>query len=423
MTVKASATIVLGAQYGDEGKGKLVDLIAEKAHFVCRVQGGNNAGHTIWVAGKKVVTHLIPSAILRPDCRVGLGAGMVIDPLAWQEEFEMLRSLGVNMNSSRLFVDPRAQIILPYHRLMDRKRESDSATRGASIGTTGRGIGPAYASRAFREGPRVCDLVAEGGLDAFFRKSPHLEEGFDSSVRASFDAIAKMLRPHVRDVASEANDVLDAGQKLLIEGAQGAMLDVAFGSYPYVTSSSLVAGSCPGNLGIPPWRIGNILGVVKAYSTRVGNGPFVGELHGELEEKIRKVGGEFGSTTGRPRRVGWLDLVALRYFVRINGITALSLMKSDVLSGLSEVGLITGYRNRDTGKRFEGWPTSLSETEKVEPELEFCKGWTSVVGVDGTFTDSFRAFVQRVEKFAGIPVAYVSTGPDRNEGHWLTEIF
>jgi adenylosuccinate synthase len=419
---KSTATIVLGAQYGDEGKGKLVDLMAERAHFVCRVQGGNNAGHTIWVSGKKVVTHLIPSAILRPSCRVGLGAGMVIDPLAWQDEFEMLQALGVNMSHERLFVDPRAHIIMPYHRLADKKRESDSATRGASIGTTGRGIGPSYASRAFRESPRVGDLVTEGGIDVFLRKNPHLEEGFDAETRARFATIAKSLRVHVCDVASVANDVLDAEQNLLIEGAQGAMLDVAFGSYPYVTSSSLVAGSCPGNLGIPPWRVGNILGVVKAYSTRVGNGPFVGELHGPLEEQIRKTGGEFGSTTGRPRRVGWLDLVALRYFVRINGITALSLMKSDVLDGLMEVGLVTGYRNRDTGKEVMNWPTLLSDTENIEPVVEFCKGWKSVVEVSGTFTDPFKAFVQRVEKSAGVPVAYVSTGPDRNQGHWLAEV-
>lgn len=422
MMSKNTATVVLGSQYGDEGKGKLVDSMAEKAHLVCRVQGGNNAGHTIWVSGKKVVTHLIPSAILRPDCKVGLGAGMVIDPLAWQEEFEMLQSLGVNMSANRLFVDPRAQIILPYHRLMDRKRETDSSARGASIGTTGRGIGPAYASRAFREGPRVADFVTDGGIDEFFKKSPHLEEGFDADVRMAFARIAKALRPYVRDVAMEANDALDTGKKLLIEGAQGAMLDVSFGSYPFVTSSNLVAGSCPGNLGIPPWRVGEILGVVKAYSTRVGNGPFIGELHCELEERIRKTGGEFGSTTGRPRRVGWLDLVALRYFVRINGITALSLMKSDVLCGLDSVGIVTAYKCKTSGKIAEAWPTTVNEIENMEPVLEFCKGWNSVVEVGQTLTDSFRAFVQRVEKFAGIPVAYVSTGPDRNQGLWLKEV-
>ncbi len=417
-----TATIVLGAQYGDEGKGKLVDLIADKADFVCRVQGGNNAGHTIWVGGRKVVTHLIPSAILRPECRVGLGAGMVIDPLAWRDEYEMLQSLGVNMNPNRLFVDPRAQVILPYHRISDRKRESDSSSHGKSIGTTGRGIGPAYASRAFREGPRIADLVRDGAVEALLERSPHLQEGFDAAIRSDFAVIARALRPHVRDVAATACDVLDAGQRLLIEGAQGAMLDVSFGSYPFVTSSSLLAGSCPGNLGIPPWRIGNIIGVVKAYSTRVGNGPYVGEIHGALEEQIRKVGAEFGSTTGRPRRVGWLDLVALRYFVRVNGITALSLMKSDVLQGLPEVGLVTAYRNKDTQKILDFWPTTIAEMENVEPVVEFCKGWNSVVEVSGTLTDPFRDFVQCIEKLAGIPVVYVSTGPDRDQGHWQAQM-
>jgi adenylosuccinate synthase len=417
MNSRSKASIVLGAQYGDEGKGKLIDLMAEDADLVCRVQGGNNAGHTIWVGGQKVVTHLIPSAILRPTCQVGLAAGMVIDPFAWRDEFEMLTKLGVNMSPSRLFVDPRAHLILPYHRMLDRKRESDGSARGGAIGTTGRGIGPAYAGRAFRDGPRICDFITPGALDKVFEKHPHLEEGVDAATKKDLESIAHDLLPHVRDLADVANSALDAGKRILIEGAQGAMLDVSFGSYPFVTSSSLLAGSCPGNLGIPPWSIGDVIGVVKAYSTRVGNGPFVGELHGEVEEILRKKGNEFGSTTGRPRRVGWLDLVALKYCARINGITRWSLMKSDVLSGFDEVGLIVNYRSPEGGPL--PYPTSIDQMEKIIPEIVFCKGWNDVVDVGQTLADPFRSFVQRIEQYTGVPVAYVSTGPDRTQGLWL----
>jgi adenylosuccinate synthase len=416
MLEKGRATIVIGAQYGDEGKGKLVDLMSEHADLVCRVQGGNNAGHTVWVSGKKMVTHLIPSAILRENCRVALGAGMVIDPFALREEFTTLAAQGVDLSPKRLHIDPRAHLILPYHRLLDRKREDQSGKTGSAIGTTGRGIGPAYASRAFREGPRVADLVF-GNLDTFLEKRPHLQEGITAEVRAELGALAAQLKPHIADVAEMANDCMEANGKLLIEGAQGAMLDISFGSYPYVTSSNLIAGACPGYLGIAPWRVGKVFGVAKSYATRVGNGPFVGELDDPLAGQLRKAGNEFGSTTGRPRRVGWLDLVALRYFVRINGVTDLALMKSDVLCGVDQIGMITKYKNQ-SGQPFAGFPAEVTDWGTLSGETEFCQGWDSVVEVPPTLNNRFREFVSRVEGFCKIPVSYVSYGADRDQGIW-----
>lgn len=418
MLEHGQATLVLGAQFGDEGKGKLIDVLAENADLVCRVQGGNNAGHTIWIGNEKIVTHLLPSGILRENCEVGIGAGVVIDPLVLRDEIAHIKAKGFDVSAERLHVDFRAHVILPYHKSLDLERELTRSQNGSPIGTTGRGIGPAYASKAYREGPRMADLASPENFNRVLEQNPHLQKGLDASTKDALLEAGERLRPHLKDVAMIANNRLGMGARLLLEGAQGAMLDVSYGTYPFVTSSNLVAGSCAGGLGIAPWRIKAICGVIKAYATRVGNGPFPGELHGSLEGRIRDTGREYGSTTGRPRRVGWIDLVALRYLARLNGLTSLALMKSDVLSGFETVGLIQAYRDRRTGKTMQGLPMTQTAWESVEPVVEFCEGWENVVNVDGTFNEKMYGFLKTIEEFVEVPVVYTSTGPERNQGHW-----
>ena len=412
------ATLVMGTQYGDEGKGKLVDVLAQDADLVCRVQGGNNAGHTIWVNGEKIVTHLLPSGILRKNCEIAIGAGVVVDPLVLADEITNIAGKGVDLRPQRFAIDYRCHVILPYHKIQDASRELNRKKQGAAIGTTGRGIGPTYASRAFRDGPRLIDLTREAYFDRWLEQNEHLEEGLTPETKRSLLEIGKQLHPFLKDVAMLSCNRLDAGAKVMIEGAQGAMLDVGFGTYPYVTSSSLLAGSCAGGLGIPPWRIQNVLGVFKAYATRVGNGPFPGELFDDLGEQIRSVGREFGSTTGRPRRVGWLDLVSLRYLSRINGFTALAMMKADVLDGVSHIGIITAYRDKRSGLPAEGYPMSTEAWESVEPVVEFCSGWDSVVDDTAKLSKELNSFKKFIENFLGLPIVYVSTGPERSQGAW-----
>ena len=414
-----TVTLVLGAQYGDEGKGKLVDHLAEKAHLVSRVQGGNNAGHTIWVKGEKLVTHLMPSGVLRESCEIALGAGVVIDPLVLVGEMEMIEKRGISLTPKRFFIDPRAHVILPYHKIQDLLAEEKRSKSGTKVGTTGRGIGPTYASKASREGPRIADLVSEGGLAKWLEVLPHMAEGMGSTESAAYSAAAQRLAPFVKDVAEVAWSHLDANRCILMEGAQGAMLDVNYGSYPFVTSSNLVSGSCAGGLGVPPWKLSQILGVAKAYSTRVGNGPYIGELFGVLEHTLREKGKEFGSTTGRERRVGWLDLVALKYLARLNGLTGLALMKSDVLEGFEQVGLVVGYREKSSGLPMASYPITTAQWELVEPVVEFCQGWSSVVESTTKLSPQLKAFVERIETFVGVPIVYVSTGPEREQGLWV----
>lgn len=422
MLEKGRATIVTGVQFGDEGKGKIVDMLSADADLICRVQGGNNAGHTIWIGDRKVVTHLLPSGILRPEKQVAIGAGVVLDPIALVQEIEKLRKEGVQIDGSRLWLDPRAHIIMPLHKLLERKSEDSLTQTGAAIGTTGRGIGPTYASRANRNGPRVCDLVNPEYLDSFLSTHQEFQEGFTSEVHAEYTKAGDALREFVTDVALKANDALDQGARVLIEGAQGSMLDVAFGTYPFVTSSSLISGSAAGGLGISPTKINRVVGVLKAYMTRVGNGPFPSELEGQLSETLREKGKEYGATTGRPRRVGWLDLVALRYFARLNGITDFVLMKSDVLDGFESIGIVTDYVDKKTSRSASfsfGWPVASGDWEKVEPVVEFFSGWTKLLNVENTLNVNFRAFVGFIENHTKVPVRYVSSGPERSEGIWL----
>ncbi|KAB8033194.1 adenylosuccinate synthase [Fluviispira multicolorata] len=413
-----AATLVLGVQYGDEGKGKLVDVLAEQADLVCRVQGGNNAGHTIWVNGEKIVTQLLPSGILRDNCEIGIGAGVVVDPFVLRDELKKVKSQGYDITPERLHVDYRASVILPYHKNLDLKRELERSKSTSKIGTTGRGIGPTYASRAYREGPRIAEISSPENFQAWLNAHPHLKEGLEDKVLDEFLETAEALRPYMKDLAMIANNRLAQGARVLLEGAQGAMLDVSFGTYPYVTSSNLVAGSCAGGLGIPPWKITNILGVIKAYSTRVGNGPYPAELFGDFADELRKRGNEFGTNTGRPRSVGWLDLVALRYLSRINGLTGLAIMKADVLAGIEHIGIITAYRDKRTQKEMIGYPMTQSAWENVEPVVEYVEGWESVAQ-GPQLNKQYQNFIKKIEKFIDVPSIYISTGAERSEGLWV----
>jgi adenylosuccinate synthase len=412
------ATCILGSQFGDEGKGKFVDLIAQDADLVCRVQGGNNAGHTIWVSGRKVVTHLLPSGVLHPQCEVAIGAGVVVDPMVLRDEILRLKEQGFDLAPERVHIDFRATAILPAHKAQDLKREFERSQTGSAIGTTGRGIGPAYASRAQRDAPRLADCVTPGFLENFAQSGHPLAEGLSPEVLTEFIEACQFLRPYLKDVAMIVHNRLNDDARVMIEGAQGGLLDVSYGTYPYVTSSNLISGSCPGGIGMPPTKVSSIIGVAKAYSTRVGHGPFPGELSGALEDSIRERGNEFGSTTGRSRRIGWLDLVALRYMSCVNGYTGMALMKSDVLCGLDHIGLVTAYKDKRTGQLMTGWPMTAVAWENIEPVLEFEEGWERVIGVKNTLDESLERFVQRIEKTIGIPVVYVSTGAERLEGIW-----
>jgi len=416
---KTCATLVLGMQYGDEGKGKLIDVLSEDADAVYRVQGGHNAGHTIWVDGQKIVTHLMPSGILRSKCKVGIGAGVVVDPFILKEEIHNIESKGYSVDANRLSVDYRASVILPYHKNMDHIKETERSQHAVQkIGTTGKGIGPAYASRAYRENLRMAELIDETLLRSFFATHPLLTEHMDSEALNKLIEVGQFLKPFVKDVSLEANANLRANKRVLLEGAQGVMLDVSYGTYPYVTSSNLIAGSCPGGLGIAPWKLTEVIGVIKAYSTRVGNGPYPAELKDKIGEDLRKKGHEFGTVTGRPRSVGWLDLFSLSYFAELNGLTQLALMKSDVLCGFGPVGLVVGYKNKDTHQDITRYPMTTQEWAQVEPIVEFVDGWDELC-VNDELTAKFKKFVHRVEKYTNVPVTYISLGAERDEGMWL----
>lgn len=413
------ALLAMGMQYGDEGKGKLVDVLAQGADWVCRVQGGNNAGHTIWVNGEKIATHLIPSGALHEKCKIAIGAGVVIDPLVLHHEMTQMKSKNISLAPTRFFIDGRATVILPYHRHLDSAREGVGAENGAQIGTTGKGIGPAYASRAYREALRMADFVHHESRKAWLAQRPHLKNHMTPAQEEALNHIAEELAPHVCDVAHLVNNALADNKKVLLEGAQGTMLDVSFGSYPFVTSSNLVSGSCAGGIGIPPWKITKVLGILKAYSTRVGYGPYPGALTGEFADTLRTRGKEFGTVTGRARAVGWLDLVALAYFSRINGITDLAVMKADVLAGIDNIGLIVAYQNKQTGQYFESFPMTVADWENVVPVIEFVPGWDNVVS-KGQVHPNYRLFLDKIEAAARAPIVYVSLGPERSEGLWIS---
>ena len=411
---------VLGAQWGDEGKGKIVDLLTPRFDIVARYQGGHNAGHTVYVNGTKFVLRLIPSGILHPGITCVIGNGVVVDPTALFTEVDELARNGIEVGS-RLVVSDKAHLILPYHRDLDLLSEARRGER--KIGTTSRGIGPAYEDKIARRGIRVGDLADPKGLEANIRDNVTARNRLvhDSTMdwRQVFDELmerAKRLRPLVRDVSLLLSDEMRAGKSVLFEGAQGTLLDIDHGTYPYVTSSNAsVGGVCTG-LGIGPRSIGAVLGVVKAYTTRVGEGPLPTELSGEMGQRLRDSGNEYGAVTGRPRRCGWYDAVAVRYGVRINGLDALALTKLDVLDGLERIDICTAYR---CGARtLTEFPSDLGQLAACEPVYESMPGWsqpTKGVRRYGDLPEKAREYIARLEEVTGVAAAVISTGSERDE--------
>ena len=430
--------VVVGAQWGDEGKGKVVDLLTQHAQVVVRFQGGNNAGHTLVVGGEKTILTLIPSGILHAGKTCVIGNGVVLDPSVLVAEIDALRARGVIRSDAQLIVSESAHVIFPWHKHLDVLREK---ARGASpIGTTGRGIGPAYEDKVARRGIRVRDLLDAGRLAR--RVEERLSGALDElrllagragtelppldpvAIAREYAAFGVRLRPHVRDASLYLHGEARAGARILFEGAQGTLLDVDHGTYPFVTSSNCVAGNAAVGSGLGPTEIDHVVGISKAYTTRVGGGPFPTELKDDIGDRLRKIGDEFGSVTGRPRRCGWLDGVVLRYAARVNGLSGLALTKLDVLSGLPELKLCTAYSLR--GVQTEDFPSDVDELAEVSPVYETLPGWDERLAGARSFEQlpaAARAYVRRVEEVAGVPVVCVSVGADRGETILLANPF
>jgi adenylosuccinate synthase len=417
--------VVVGSQWGDEGKGKVVDLLTENAEIVARWGGGANAGHTIVVDGKKYVTHLIPSGVLRPGVACVLGEGMVIDPRTLVEEIRTFRSHGLIAKDTDLVIAGRAHLTFPHHRDLDRLREEQPG----AIGTTKRGIGPTYESKASRTGLRVEDLLRPERFRRNLEKNLRYVAPALSKMGAAapdIDAIVQEyltlgeeIRPFVRDASRFLYDEIRKGRNVLFEGAHGVLLDLDHGTYPFVTSSSTTAGGACTGCGIGPTSIDTVIGIVKAYATRVGNGPFPTELEDGVGQHLREAGAEFGSTTGRARRCGWLDIPALRLTVRLSGIQALALTKLDVLDGLETLQLCTHYRLG--GKLLDEMPLDPDDLAAVEPVYETLPGWgarkpgSAPITSEDQLPDTARRYLARISELVGVPLALISVGPGRNE--------
>lgn len=429
-----SGIVVVGAQWGDEGKGKIVDVFAAKADMVVRYQGGANAGHTLVVDGKKTVLHLIPSGILHPEKTCVIGSGVVIDPEGICKEITNLKTAGYLQNPKQLLISDSCTLILPYHKALDAAREK--ALSDKKIGTTGKGIGPAYEDRSARRALVFGDLFDQEAAKqklvlALAEKNALLEKVYGEktfSVDVMMDFLHKMaeeLGPYrSKDISALVHKQLKTGRRVLFEGAQGTLLDILHGTYPYVTSSSTVAGSACTGVGIGPTAITQVLGIFKAYTTRVGSGPMPTELTDDVGARIQKEGHEFGSTTGRPRRCGWLDLVALKYAIRVNGITNLALMKLDVLTGFDKIGVCTGYKLN--GELINEFPTSSHELEKVEPVVEYLPGWKEDISRIVSLKDLPRAatnYIDFIGKQIGAPIDVISVGPGREQTLWVKPLF
>ncbi|MDX1545556.1 MAG: adenylosuccinate synthase [Rhodothermales bacterium] len=421
-------TVVIGSQWGDEGKGKVVDLLSEEVDVVARYQGGANAGHTICWDDQTFVLHLVPSGIFHEGTTCVIGNGVVIDPVALMEEIRTIHELGYGVGG-RLFISHNAHLIMPYHKAIEEARER--ARDAGAIGTTGRGIGPAYVDKFARTGIRVVDLLDRDVLrrkltDAIEEKNAILKsvygaDGLDvDQIVEEYVEFDQQIDPYVTDTSAYLNGALAEGKHVLAEGAQGSLLDVDFGTYPFVTSSHPTAGGACTGLGIPPTAINRVIGIVKAYCTRVGNGPFPTELDDATGERLRTAGHEFGATTGRPRRCGWLDLVALRYTSAINGFTELAITKLDVLSGISTLRAATGYRvgRGPKAKETARFPAEVQTLEKVEPVYETLDGWhEDITGTQrfGDLPESAQRYLQFVADHVGVGISMISTGPKRSQ--------
>ena len=429
-----SGIVVVGAQWGDEGKGKLVDVFAEKADMVVRYQGGANAGHTLVVNGQKTVLHLVPSGILRPDTTCVITSGVVIDVFSIRDEIKRLIAGGYLQNPKQLLISDTATIILPYHKSLDAAREA--ALQGGKIGTTGKGIGPAYEDRASRRAVLLGDIfhpeTLKEKLELALREKNFMLENYYKAPTFKLDELLQQLKEVAEDLAPyRAKDTslfiskaLKANKRVMFEGAQGTMLDILHGTYPFVTSSSTLSANACVSAGVGPTNIQKVIGVFKAYTTRVGSGPFPTELHDEVGQKIQADGHEFGATTGRARRCGWLDLVALKYAIRVNGITNLAMMKIDVLSGHDRIGVCTAYKIN--GEIVTELPTSPYELEKVEPVVEWMTGWKEDLTKVKTLSDLPRPatnFIDFVGSQLGTPIDVISVGPGREQTLWVKPLF
>jgi len=428
-----TALVAMGAQWGDEGKGKLVDWLAPQAQLVVRFHGGNNAGHTLVVDGEQTVLHVVPAGVLDPDTINLIGPGVVVDPAALLKELDALKARGVLRDPSRVRLSGRAHVILDWHLALDKAREE--AARSKAIGTTGRGIGPAYEDKVTRRGIRVADLLDPPRLrEAIDRLSE--QKNFELVQYYKWDPVdgdelyrkcvewGRLLEPYVDHTTRTLDRAMREGKNVLFEGAQGTFLDIDHGTYPYVTSSNCVAGAVCAGAGIGPTKIDRVLGITKAYTTRVGGGPFPTEETGAMGEKLRELGAEFGATTGRPRRCGWLDAVMLREAATVNGFTALAVNKLDVLSGLEELHIATGYDI--DGKLTEDFPMTLAEIEAAQPVYQTLPGWSEDVTGCRKFEElpkNARDYVERIEALVGVPVEVLSVGPGRDETIARTQPF
>ncbi|UYZ59433.1 adenylosuccinate synthase [Hymenobacter latericus] len=412
--------VLVGLQWGDEGKGKIVDVLAPTYDVVARFQGGPNAGHTLTFNGTKHVLHQVPSGIFHPHIINVVGNGVVLDPVVFREELRKLAARGID-GTANLYISKKAQLILPSHRALDRIWEE--ARGGGRIGSTLKGIGPTYQDKIGRTGLRIGDILRADFKQRYqetverhrqLANFHQRELSIEADEAAFFEAVEELRQLNLTDTEYLLNDLLSQGKRILAEGAQGSLLDIDFGTYPFVTSSStIVAGACTG-LGIAPKHIHKVYGISKAYCTRVGSGPFPTELHDEVGEKIRQAGREFGSTTGRPRRCGWIDLPALRYAIMLNGVTEIHLMKADVLSDFDEIRVCTHYRNAD-GSITEQLP-DLAELQELSPEYISLPGWqTSLDNINDpkALPAQLTTYVQYLEQQLKVPVTIVSVGPDR----------
>jgi adenylosuccinate synthase len=418
------SAVILGAQWGDEGKGKIVDVLSEKFSVVARYAGGHNAGHTVIIKGKKFVLQLIPCGVLRPGCKGVIGNGVVLDPMAFLNEVKKLKDAGLPVDG-QLFVSNRAQVILPYHRMIELAAEN--APGRTKIGTTSRGIGPAYEDKMHRSGLRVVDLLNSALLRTHIENACHEKNTIahalfgtapldPKTMYEEYARAAEQIAPFVTDTAVMLNHAIDSGEKVMFEGAQGALLDIDHGTYPFVTSSSSTAGGAVTGTGVGPTRIGSVIGVTKAYVTRVGEGPFPTEIHDSTSDLLRARGQEYGAVTGRPRRCGWLDLPLLRYSNMINGTEWLVVTKMDVMDECAEIPVCTGYKIN--GKLTDVIPADMPGYNAIEPVYTKLKGWkSSTEGI--TEFDKLpplaQDYLKFVEKESGAKIGMVSTGPDREQ--------
>ncbi|MEZ4548382.1 MAG: adenylosuccinate synthase [Thermodesulfobacteriota bacterium] len=424
--------VVIGAQWGDEGKGRIVDLLSEDVDIVARYQGGNNAGHTIVIGEEKVILHHLPSGILRENKLSVIGNGVVVDPGVLLKEVAGLRAAGYKVDSSNFRISDRTHIIMPYHREIDVARE---ALKGkGKIGTTGRGIGPVYEDKAARRGIKLADLIdpecfRDRLADVLEERNAYITKvlggeplSFDA-IYAEYSEYGKILKEFSCDVSGLLNKALSEGSNILFEGAQGALLDIDLGTYPYVTSSSASSGGACTGTGVSPTKIDVVLGVAKAYATRVGEGPFPSEIHGEAGKRLRDAGGEYGSTTGRPRRCGWFDAVALRYAASTNGISSLAITKLDVLSGFESIGICVGYKHK--GETLTTFPSGCSALAECEPIYEEVPGWSEDISDVTEFEnlpEGARNYIRKIEELTGVSIYAVSLGPSREKILFLSEL-